>query len=1249
MKFLLRLKNYLSAKVEKHPDFIPISLIVFIAVISHAAVFFSQSVLTSGDWQFRYQETATEYAPLIPAWRIYPDGLGAVNINAIFYPINVLYGWLLHSFGFAVMERALFFYPMLLVGGIGMYYLAKRLIKNNLAALIASLLFTYNSYFIVISASHPTIAVADALTPLLFLYFFKYLEGKNFRYGATVLLLTLLMTGYEFRILFLAIIALTGYVFFSLFVNWINRKGSLNWPLLKKSSLIFFLFFGLSSYWLVGQFKTGSLTDNAIFDRILWGNQYYDILHALAFHYAFWNPWKRYVPFTISLTPIYYLLFPVVFSLALLVRKKRDPGLLYFCLLGLAGVFLTKQTGYPLKWAYQFLYEHFPGFNAFREASKFYIFTAVSYPIIVGFFVKWLLELKSKQILKKVFKYAFLVFIIGTISYIVLPLALNRVERNFSPRQIPADYTVFKNFIHGQPEYFRTLWVPIYSRWSFFDNSHPWLGAISLIQGKWSDFAADNQQIKNQIMSVLRRNYSGYLADLSSIRYVAVPIQDAANNDDFFISYGGKDDPEIRNWYLSELDKVKWLKRIDIGTKDLAVYENDSILPPIHSFTELYGFDSLTDLENKYDFIARQLDDDNFNFTVAAPGNDDSALVKVDEIFGDLVPGDITDSTMHVAAINPSEGGVLYIRAGGTDNYASYRDGQIIFYSQNKGRLFSSGDGGSWGLASGQYVIQSVPADTDKKYYVITDDQTSILGSGLDLDLGSNDQDKIAELATAGANIIPDPSFEDGLWQPEVGDCNHFDDQAAISMALDGQDKTDGNQSLRLEAAAHIACTYVKIPIDKTGEYLLSFDYESPNLAKAGYYLSFNDEKQSVVRDDLPIVSKGWQNYQKKIIIPPAATAAKLYLYSYAPGDGSFAVNRYDNFQLAGLTEAAKIYLPAAAAYLQTDLAPFAGNNIFAYQNEDYDYDNIIPNPSFESGFWNSQVGDCNHYDDNPEIAMRLDKDDKSQGVQSLELEASRHIACSFVSLPVRSGGNYLLSFDYQSYNAATMSYYLGFNDSNRTIIRQSVPIKNNHWNEFSRSLSVPNGATQVTLYVYARSADGTKKIINRYDNFRLVAIPAIADDYYLVSEPKDKLRDPAAVDFTFSGPAKRLVHIKGAATPFFLAFAESYHHGWQLEMNNEKINGLLRQWWPLAKPDKVAEQNHYKLDNSLNSWYVDPAALCRDGSACIKNSDGSYDLEMTIEFWPQRWFYLGLIISFAVILFGLGCLIYCRWHQKYD
>jgi len=279
---------------------------------------------------------------------------------------------------------------------------------------------------------------------------------------------------------------------------------------------------------------------------------------------------------------------------------------------------------------------------------------------------------------------------------------------------------------------------------------------------------------------------------------------------------------------------------------------------------------------------------------------------------------------------------------------------------------------------------------------------------------------------------------------------------------------------------------------------------------------------------------------------------------------------------------------------------------------------------------------------------MSLNTQDKSDGKQSLQLEATRHIACTAINIPVKAGASYLFSFDYQSPNAPTASYYLGFNDKTKTVLSASLPITDTSWHTLSQTITVPNGATTLSLFIYARESDGKTNNINRYDNFKLIEVPDISDSYYLVSQPKATLQQPASTTFELINPTKKLVHIKGATTPFFLAFSESYDPHWQLEMNDQNIHGFLNSWWPFARPDAVPSVYHYQLDGFLNAWYVDTPALCAiSGASCVKNADGSYDIEMVIEFTPQRWFYLGLLISGVTLAGCLGYLGYDFYKRR--
>ena len=110
---------------------------------------------------------------------------------------------------------------------------------------------------------------------------------------------------------------------------------------------------------------------------------------------------------------------------------------------------------------------------------------------------------------------------------------------------------------------------------------------------------------------------------------------------------------------------------------------------------------------------------------------------------------------------------------------------------------------------------------------------------------------------------------------------------------------------------------------------------------------------------------------------------------------------------------------------------------------------------------------------------------------------------------------------------------------------------------------------------------------------------------------------------------------------------SESYHDQWRAELDNKKIQGIFNSWIPWVHPDAIPATFHFKLDNFLNGWYVDPPKLCglADSqnsnidnsnspiSGCTHKPDGTYTLQMIIEFSPQRYFYVGLIVSLTTLI----------------
>jgi hypothetical protein len=86
--------------------------------------------------------------------------------------------------------------------------------------------------------------------------------------------------------------------------------------------------------------------------------------------------YMRFYPFVI-LSGVFY--FFKEKYITLFKGKKVDENLfIVFFVLRIIGVLLTKQSSRPFDGLYEWLFLNVPGFNLFREASKFYIITALS-------------------------------------------------------------------------------------------------------------------------------------------------------------------------------------------------------------------------------------------------------------------------------------------------------------------------------------------------------------------------------------------------------------------------------------------------------------------------------------------------------------------------------------------------------------------------------------------------------------------------------------------------------------------------------------------------------------------------------------------------------------------------------------------------------------------------------------------------------------------------------------------------------
>jgi hypothetical protein len=157
-------------------------------------------------------------------------------------------------------------------------------------------------------------------------------------------------------------------------------------------------------------------------------------------------------------------------------------------------------------------------------------------------------------------------------------------------------------------------------------------------------------------------------------------------------------------------------------------------------------------------------------------------------------------------------------------------------------------------------------------------------------------------------------------------------------------------------------------------------------------------------------------------------------------------------------------------------------------------------------------------------------------------------------------------------------------------------------------------------------------------------------------------------IQYTNINPTKYKLTIKNITEKQSLEFLESYHNNWKLYLNpttfideecsiiqkynsqdkiitecenNQKTNRIdsLGYIWKKS----LFEDSHKIVYDYANQWTIDPDYIRSnfDKSMYRENPDGSIDVELTLYFQPQIYFYLGVLISGVSVGLSLLYLFY--------
>lgn len=575
--------------LKKTFKFVPPILLVVIAFVTHRVWFNFNSTLTFSDWYWWPDMAVKE---LLTSWGTWVHGywgLGTPNVQIYFNIMFSVWSILVKAgLTFDQVVKINLFIPVAIMGFISPYILGLKITHNRLASFAVALFYGSNTYFLSIQTAHLPIAFVNAFAPLILFLFIETFQHNSFKSWLIFIISFFLVSNYEIRISY--ILGIILFIYYC--VTYLRDSGKYIKYILG-SLLIYTL---LNSYWLLPT-VLGSISSNVIgaASRGLFGDSLSNIQNA--FTLSIWS-WTGSYPnqnFEVQKIIEYFWSLPfLVFSTFLNRRINSKRFTIFFLLITLLGIFLTKQSSMPFSGIYQWLYYHFPGFVLFRESSKFYIFTALGYAGLI------LLNINSLKYDKPGI-YKLLIGVVILMSFINLkPLYTGEIETTFINRQQLIDYNLLNTKLNTDKNYYRIMSVPQYSKWINFSENHPRVFFANELENNWRqignfDKLPSSYDYLKKTQNFFSKISTKRLIDQCSIKYIIVPISDDLNNDNFFKYYAGS--PEN---YNQVVDKITGLVKSSQFGENVYVYENPNFRP--HFYLTLNQ--ETLDLDQKFEELS---------------------------------------------------------------------------------------------------------------------------------------------------------------------------------------------------------------------------------------------------------------------------------------------------------------------------------------------------------------------------------------------------------------------------------------------------------------------------------------------------------------------------------------------------------------------------------------------------------------------------------------------------------------------
>lgn len=352
--------------------------------------------------------------------------LGLPNLYVVTDLYLLFYYFLSLLFQNSIVQKILF--GLIISSGFfSFYYLLTYLkIKNKIASILGSLFYVFNPYYIMMFPWFPTYGMLFLSVPLflkqIFIIFSSEVKMKNFIYLFFIsLLMSIVAANIALFIFFIMLLIIYFLIVF--FSNIGNRLNTI-----KKLAIIFLIIIMGNLFWILPLFLTyRSLFGNAVvYETNFQETSLYQfpILNGLTLHQYYWfdkkdsfgnlyYSYSNWYNLPSKLLVLFILFFTIYGFLKLRNKGKDDKNkkiYIFFSIITLCGVFLSKGTASPLGSIYKFLLKNIKLFGIYRSPDiKFPFFITLGYSFLFANAVVFF------SIYKKIKNYIFILLIIFVI------------------------------------------------------------------------------------------------------------------------------------------------------------------------------------------------------------------------------------------------------------------------------------------------------------------------------------------------------------------------------------------------------------------------------------------------------------------------------------------------------------------------------------------------------------------------------------------------------------------------------------------------------------------------------------------------------------------------------------------------------------------------------------------------------------------------------------------------------------------